>query len=139
MMTVRRKSAVGACAAASAFALPSAAVLAQAAPAATAASTREAEIAREAYSYLYPSVVMDATRRQPTQTGATVMGAPANTSHHNQPFPPADLRAAVRPNLHTLSSRARSHSPAGPISSPFGTTPGRYYMPPPYHTCTDTL
>jgi hypothetical protein len=76
MMTVRRKSAVGACAAGLAFALPSAAVLAQAAPAAIAAPAREAEIAREAYSYLYPLVVMDVTRRQATQKGATGMGAP---------------------------------------------------------------
>jgi hypothetical protein len=80
-------------------------VLAQAAPAAIAAPAREAEIAREAYSYLYPLVVMDVTRRQATQKGATGMGAPVNTFHHNQAFPPGDFRAVVRP-ISTRSIRA---------------------------------
>ncbi|WP_206694611.1 DUF1254 domain-containing protein [Novosphingobium sp. NBM11] len=123
-MTVRRKSAVGACAAALAFALPSAAVLAQAAPAATAAPTREAEIAREAYSYLYPLVVMDVTRRQATQKGATGMGAPVNTFHHNQAFPPGDFRAVVRPNFDTLYSSAWLDLADGPILLTIGTRRG---------------
>jgi hypothetical protein len=84
-------------------------------------AAREAEIAREAYSYLYPLVVMDVTRRQATQKGATGMGAPVNTFHHNQAFPPGDFRAVVRPNFDTLYSSAWLDLADGPILLTIGT------------------
>lgn len=142
-MTVRTKSAAGAwggaLAAALAFAVSSNAVLAQVAPTATVAPTREAEIAREAYSYLYPLVVMDVTRRQATQKGATAMGAPVNTFHHNQAFPPGDFRAVVRPNFDTLYSSAWLDLADGPILLTIGNTQRRYYMLPLYDMWTDTF
>ncbi len=142
-MTVRTKSAAGAwggaLAAALAFAVPSTTVLAQTGPASVVTPAREAEIAREAYSYLYPLVVMDVTRRQATQKGATGMGAPVNTFHHNQAFPPGDFRAVVRPNFDTLYSTAWLDLADGPILLTIGNTQGRYYMMPLYDMWTDTF
>jgi hypothetical protein len=63
----------------------------------------------EGYTYLYPLVLMDVTRRQATNVEAVgqVFGrGPANTFVHVRQFPPADFRDVVRPNFDTLYSVA---------------------------------
>jgi hypothetical protein len=66
-------------------------------------------IAVEAYTYLYPLVLMDLTRLQMTNVEAVgdVMGrAPADLFDHIREFPPADFRDVVKPNFDTLYSIA---------------------------------
>ena len=66
------------------------------------------EIGIEAYTYFYPLVLMDVTRRQPVNVEASeVIGrGPMNTLTHVRTFPPADFRDVVRPNFDTLYSIA---------------------------------
>ena len=66
------------------------------------------EIGVEAYTYLYPLALMDATRRQAVnvEAGKTIGRGPMNTFTHVPIFPPADFRDVVRPNFDTLYSAA---------------------------------
>jgi hypothetical protein len=64
-------------------------------------------IAVEAYTYLYPLVLMDITRRQMTNVvhaGDGVGRAPMDAFAHVQAFPSAEFRDVVRPNFDTLYS-----------------------------------
>jgi hypothetical protein len=66
-------------------------------------------IAIEGYTYLYPLVLMDLTRRQLTnvrQVGEDLGRAPRDTFYHIPTFPPADFKAVVKPNFDTLYSSA---------------------------------
>lgn len=66
-------------------------------------------IAVEAYTYLYPLVLMDLTRRQGTnvETLDAVPGrGPADTFVHLREFPAADFKDVVKPNFDTLYSAA---------------------------------
>ena len=79
-----------------------------AARAADAISEQEAHaIGVTAFTYFYPLVTMDLTRRQLTNA-AKVEGisAPMNTFASLAAFPPADLKVVVRPNFDTLYSSA---------------------------------
>ncbi len=67
------------------------------------------DIGVEAYTYLYPLVLMDVTCRQATnveQAGEIVGRGPVNAFTHVRTFPPADFRDVVRPNFDTLYSVA---------------------------------
>lgn len=67
------------------------------------------EIAIEGYTYLYPLVLMDLTRRQMTNVehlDERVGRGPADVFVHNPAFPPAEFRDVVRPNFDTLYSVA---------------------------------
>jgi hypothetical protein len=57
------------------------------------------EIGVEAYTYLYPLVLMDTTRRQAVnvESGKTIGRGPMNVFEHVPIFPPADYRDVVRP------------------------------------------
>lgn len=71
-------------------------------------ATAEA-IAIEAYTYLYPLVLMDLTRRQMTNVagvGEAEGRGPADAFTHVRTFPAADFRDVVRPNFDTLYSVA---------------------------------
>jgi hypothetical protein len=75
----------------------------------TALTEQEAyEIGVEAYTYLYPLILMDATRRQAVnvETGKVIGRGPMNAFTHVRAFPPADFRDVVRPNFDTLYSIA---------------------------------
>src|SRR5262245_44410508 len=85
---------------------------AQAQPASTPASAQPVPaddaliIAQEAYIYLYPLITMDVTRKQMINADPKTnpIGGPANSFTHVRIFPPADMRAVVRPNFDTLYS-----------------------------------
>lgn len=66
-------------------------------------------IALEAYTYLYPLITMEVTRRQSTnyaRMGDNPFRGPMNGFVHVRAFPPADFRDVVRPNFDTLYSAA---------------------------------
>jgi hypothetical protein len=98
-----------------------------------------AELGVEAYTYLYPLVIMDLTRRQAVNAGSTLMTAgPMNTFVHVRELPPADFRGVVRPNFDTLYSLAWLDLTSGPVVlSSAAVTDGRYYELPMYDMWTD--
>ncbi len=98
----------------------------------TAAEQEAYEIGLEAYVYLYPLVLMDATRRQATnvEAGKTIGRGPMNTFTHVREFPPADFRDVVRPNFDTLYSIAWLDLTKEPMVISAPDTKGRYYMLP---------
>ena len=60
-----------------------------------------------AYTYLYPLVTMDLTRKQLTNVAkAEGIAAPMNTFANVPAFPTADMKVVVRPNFDTLYSSA---------------------------------
>ena len=87
-------------------------------------------IGREAYTYFYPLVLMDATRRQATNTapGQTFGRGPMNLFTHARTFPPASFRDVVRPNFDTLYSIAWLDLTQEPIIVSVPDTGGRYYL-----------
>jgi hypothetical protein len=65
------------------------------------------EIAVEAYTFLYPLVLMDLTRQQMTnaaRAGEHLGHAPADAFAHIPAFPPPGFKDVVRPNFDTLYS-----------------------------------
>jgi hypothetical protein len=87
------------------------------------------EIGIEAYTYLYPLVLMDATRRQAVNVdaGKTAGRGPMNTFTHFRTFPPAEFRDVVRPNFDTLYSIAWLDLTKEPMVVAAPDTQGRYY------------
>jgi hypothetical protein len=66
-------------------------------------------IAVRAYTYLYPLVLMDLTRRQITnveKVSLAPLRTPPDVFLNIPAFPPAEFRAVVRPNFDTLYSSA---------------------------------
>ena len=90
------------------------------------------EIGVEAYSYLYPLITMDVTRRLFTNVppGVKAGFGPANTIQHLRAFPTADSREVVRPNFDTLYSTAWLDLTSGPVIVSTPDTQGRYYLLP---------
>jgi hypothetical protein len=88
------------------------------------------EIGVEAYTYLYPLVLMDTTRRQAVnvEAGKTIGRGPVNTFTHVPIFPPADFRHVVRPNFDTLYSIAWLDLTKEPMVVAVPDTQDRYYM-----------
>ena len=98
-----------------------------------------AELGVEAYTYLYPLVIMDLTRRQATNAGGTLLqSGPTNTFVHVRELPPADFKGVVRPNFDTLYSLAWLDLTSGPVVvSSAAVSDGRYYELPMYDMWTD--
>ena len=90
------------------------------------------EIGVEAYTYFYPMVLMDVTRRQAVnvEAGKAFGRGPMNTFTHIPMFPPADFRDVVRPNFDTLYSIAWLDLTKEPMVVGVADTQGRYYMLP---------
>ena len=88
------------------------------------------EIGIEAYTYLYPLVLMDTTRRQAVnvEAGKAFGRGPMNTFTHVPAFPPADFRDVVRPNFDTLYSIAWLDLTKEPMVVAVPDTEDRYYM-----------
>lgn len=95
-------------------------------------SAEEAQaIAVEAYVYFYPLVTMDITRRQFTNSPpGSAIGGPMNSFVNVPVFPPADMKAVVRPNFDTLYSSAWLDLTGEPLVISAPDTGGRYYLLP---------
>jgi len=90
------------------------------------------EIGLEAYTYFYPIVTMDVTRKVMTNVPPnTVSGmGPENMFHHMRAYPTADVKTVVRPNFDTLYSSAWLDLSKEPIIVSVPDTDGRYYLLP---------
>jgi hypothetical protein len=98
-------------------------------------------IAVDAYVYFYPLVTMDLTRKQLINTppGAGGIGGPANSFTNIPTFPPADMKAVVRPNFDTLYSSAWLDLTKEPTVVSAPDTGGRYYLLPMLDMWTDVF
>jgi hypothetical protein len=99
------------------------------------------EIGVEAYTYLYPLVLMDATRRQAVnvEAGKVIGRGPMNVFTHVPIFPPADFRDVVRPNFDTLYSIAWLDLTKEPMVVTAPDTQGRFYLLPMLDMWTDVF
>jgi hypothetical protein len=99
------------------------------------------EIGVEAYTYLYPLVLMDATRRQAVnvEAGKVIGRGPMNAFTHIRAFPPANFRDVVRPNFDTLYSAAWLDLTKEPMVVTTSDTQGRYYLLPMLDMWTDVF
>jgi hypothetical protein len=112
------------------------------APSPAAVTEQEAyEIGVEAYTYFYPLILMDTTRRQAVnvEAGKIVGRGPMNIFTHSRTYPPADFRDVVRPNFDTLYSIAWLDLTKEPMVVTAPDTQGRYYMLPMLDMWTDVF
>jgi hypothetical protein len=95
----------------------------------------------DAYTYLYPLVMMEVSRRQAINLEANTKPGfgPPNEFHHIRAFPTADFRAVVRPNFDTLYSSAWLDLTAGPVVVRTADTSDRYFMLPMLDMWTDVF
>lgn len=97
-------------------------------------------LSAEAFTYLYPLVTMELTRRQQTLSGdAHTMFGPANQFTHLRAFPTADFRAVVRPNFDTLYSSIWLDLTGGPVRIDVPDSDDRYYLLPMLDMWTDVF
>ncbi|HXV58180.1 MAG TPA: DUF1254 domain-containing protein [Gaiellaceae bacterium] len=87
-------------------------------------------LAYDAYTFLYPLVMMEVSRRQAinVEAGTRPGFGPPNEFHHIRAFPTAEFRAVVRPNFDTLYSVAWLDLSAGPVVLRSLETDDRYFM-----------
>lgn len=97
------------------------------------------DIGVDAYTYLYPLVTMEISRRQLTNTVEPAgTHTPMNAFVHVRAFPPGNFHEVVRPNFDTLYSMAWLDLRAEPIVVSVGADgDGRYYELPMYDMWTD--
>ena len=112
-----------------------------AAPAAQITAQDARDIGVEAYTYLYPLVLMDVTRKVLTTStpGRQTRSAPPNTFLHYRTYPTANDREVVRPNFDTLYSTAWLDLTRGPVVVSVPDTAGRYYLLPMIDMWTDVF
>lgn len=94
----------------------------------------------EAYTYLYPLVLMDVTRAQMTnvETAGEVVGrGPVDAFTHIRKFPPADFKDVVKPNFDTLYSAAWLDLSIEPRIITIPDAGDLYYLLPLYDMWTD--
>ncbi len=89
-------------------------------------------IAAEAYSFFYPLVTMDITRKQCTNVaaGAKPGFGPMNLFSHMRAYPDADFKVVVRPNFDTLYTVAWLDLTNEPVVVSVPDTNDRYYLLP---------
>lgn len=100
------------------------------------------DIGVETYTYLYPLVLMDVTRRQltnVTEVDLETNRGPANVFVNCPTFPDADFRAVVRPNFDTLYSSAWLDLVREPMVIKVPTSGTRYYLLPMLDMWTDVF
>lgn len=95
----------------------------------------------DAYTYLYPLVTMEVSRRQGinVEPDAKPGFGPPNEFHHIRAFPTAGFRAVVRPNFDTLYSSAWLDLTRGPVVVRAADTSDRYFMLPMLDMWTDVF
>ena len=111
-------------------------------PAAAAVTAEEAHaIGLNAYTYLYPLVTMDVTRRQFTNidAGKEVGKGPMNMFVNLPEYPPGDFKGVVRANFDTLYSTAWLDLVKEPMVVSAPDTDGRYYLLPMLDMWTDVF
>ncbi len=89
-------------------------------------------IAREAYSFFYPLISMDITRKQciNVEAGAKPGFGPMNLFSHMRAYPEADFKVVVRPNFDTLYTIAWLDLTEEPVVVSTPDTADRYYLLP---------
>jgi hypothetical protein len=99
------------------------------------------EIAVEAYIYLYPLVIMDATRQQMTNMAAGERPGfgPMSTFSHMRAFPPVEFKSVPWPNFDTLYSLVWLELTSEPVIVSVPDTGGRYYLLPLQDMWTDVF
>jgi hypothetical protein len=109
--------------------------------AAGAISEQEAHaIGVTAYLYFYSPITMDLTRKQLTNVAKPEgIHAPMNTFANIPAFPPADMKAVVRPNFDTLYSSAWLDLTREPMIVSVPDINGRYYLLPMLDMWTDVF
>ncbi|CAM2162515.1 DUF1254 domain-containing protein [Paraburkholderia sacchari] len=111
-------------------------------PTACAVDARTAhEIGIEAYTYLYPLVTMEVTRRiavNSDEARKPGLGR-AGMFHHLRSYPSVDFREVVRPNFDTLYSVAWFNVAKDPWIVSVPDTAGRYYVLPIYDMWSDVF
>src|SRR5215467_15020666 len=87
-------------------------------------------LAQEAYTYFYPLVIMDVSRKHFTNIEANKIFArgPMNTFSHARTFPPATFRGATHANFDTLYSVGWLDLTKEPVVISVPDTQGRYYL-----------
>lgn len=94
----------------------------------------------EAYTYAYPLVLMETTRRVATNTGAPGrMRAPVNRFGHMKTYPDASFKDVVRPNADTLYSSMWFDVGKEPLVLTLPNTQGRYHVIPLMDMWTDVF
>ncbi len=93
------------------------------------AADRTHEIGVQAYTYAYPMILMEVTRRVSTNVEAPGGSlAPMNQFAHIRAFPDHTFREVVRPNADTLYSIVWFDVTKDPLVVSVSDTGGRYYM-----------
>jgi hypothetical protein len=99
------------------------------------------EIAQDAYTYAYPLVLMEMTRRAVANVAAPddYGKAPVNQFGHKASFPDANFTEVVRPNADTLYSTLIYDVSKQPLVVSVPDSAGRYYLLPTLDYWTDVF
>ncbi|MCA0209201.1 MAG: DUF1254 domain-containing protein [Proteobacteria bacterium] len=97
-------------------------------------------IGLEAYTYAYPLVLMETTRRVSTNAGVDgKLRAPTNQFAHMKRYPDATFKDVVRPNADTLYSTLWFDVGKEPLVLTLPNTAGRYHVVPIMDMWTDVF